>query len=222
MSIPTEVRGGTYMRGLAEVRVIDDAELRIKFDEIEGVYTVPYDMGTVGMVENGIYRVSLSSDGSQLFGIVPAKGTYVVRYGGMVSSNGELPAPKEIKGGPRKTKDGKKTWTAPDYLAFTVLLRVLSANCKKMTIPYQLHYTFERYRDTDETVIPLGTKNFERTATFLQLAGLDFSKDSIPFSDNVLPFLDKLFHERNTRFNIVMKNGYVDEVFEIAPVVDED
>lgn len=221
MAIHTENRGGSYLRGLADVRVRDDAELVIQFEDGDR-FIVPYDMSVVGLVDDGKYRVSLSSDGSTLFGIVPANGTFVVRYDGMVAAKGELPTPKMITGGPRKTKDGKKTWIAPDYLAFTVLLRIVSANCKRMTIPYQLNYSFEQYKDTDETSIPLGTKAFERTATFLQLAGMDFNKDSIPFSENVLPYLDKLFSTRNTKFQVVVKNGYIDSAFELAPILEDD
>jgi hypothetical protein len=220
MAIHTETRGGSYLRGLADVRVRDDAELVIQFEDGDR-FTVPYDMSAVGMIEDGKYRVSLSSDGAQLFGIVPASGTYIVRYDGMVAAKGELPAPKMITGGPRKTKDGKKTWIAPDYLAFTVLLRIVSAKNKRMTVPYQLNYSFEQYKDTDETVIPLGTKPLERTATFLQLAGMDFNRDSIPFSENVLPYLDELFRDRNAKFQVVLKNGYVDQAFELAPELDD-
>jgi hypothetical protein len=221
MAIHTENRGGSYLRGIADVRVRDDAELIIQFEDGDK-YTVPYDMSAVGLVDDGKYRVSLSSDGSQLFGITPAAGTYIVRYAGMVASKGELPTPKLIEGGPRKTRDGKKSWNAPDYMAFTVLLRIVSANCKRMTIPYQLNYSFEQYKDTDETSIPLGTKQYERTATFLQLAGMDFNVDSIPFSENVLPYLDKLFGDKNNKFQVVLKNGYVDQAFELAPVLDSD
>lgn len=221
MAIHTETRGGSYLRGLADVRVRDDAELVIQLEEGER-YVVPYDMSAVGEVTDGRYRVSMSSDGSTLFGITPSTGTFIVRYDGMVGQEGKLPTPKLVQGGPRKTRDGKKTWLAPDYLAFTVLLRVLSKNCKRMIIPYQLNYSFEQYKDTNETVIPLGTKMLERTASFLQLAGMDFNTDSIPFSDNILPFLDDLFASRNTKFQVVLKNGYVDQAFELAQVLDED
>lgn len=223
MAIHTETRGGSYKRGLADVRVRDDAELVIKLDGDDGgTFVVPYDMAKIGIVTDGLYRVSLSSDGSQLFGINPEKGTYIVRYNGMVSSQGQLPAPKLVHGGLRHKKDGKGTFTVPDYLAFTVLLRVVSATCKRMTIPLQLNYSFEQYKTTNETVIPLGTKPLEKTAKFLELAGMDFTKDTIPWSDNVLPYLDELFQERNTKFQVVMKNGYVDEMFEMAPELDED
>jgi len=220
MAVHTEVRSGSYIRGLADIRIRDDAELIILMDDGER-YVVPYDMSQTGEIKEGTYRVSLSSDGSKLFGITPAKGTYIVRYDGMVAKDGELSEPKLMKGGTRKRKDGKGTWEAPDYLAFTVLLRIVSVVCKGMTIPFQLNYSFEQYRDTDETVIPLGNKNLERTATFLQLAGMDFTVDSIPFSENVLPFIDKLLKSRNMKFQVAIKNGYVDEIFELAPALDD-
>jgi len=221
MAIHTEVRtSGSYIRGLADVRIRDDAELIILMEDGDR-YILPYDMSEVGVITDGTYRVTLSTDGSKLFGLVPAKGTYIVRYDGMAVKEGELPSPKLIKGGQRKRKDGKGTWDAPDYLAFTVLLRIASKICKGMTIPLQLNYTFEQYRDSDETVIPLGTKAFERTANFLQTAGMDFTTDSIPFSDNVLPFIDKLLLGRNKKFQVTIKNGYVEDVIELAPELED-
>ena len=222
MAIHTEVRAGSYIRGVADVRVRDDSELVIRMADSDLVYTVPYDMNKSGLVEDGMYRITLASDGSQLFGIVPLSGQFIVRYDGMVAQEGQLPTPKEVKGGERKRKDGKGKWMAPDYLAFTVLLRVLSVNNKRMTIPFQLNYSFEQYKDTNETNIPLGNASLDRTDNFLRTAGMDYSTDVIPWSSNVLPAVDKLLRERNVKFSIIMKNGYVDQVFPVPPVVADD
>lgn len=220
MPIPTETRGGTYIRGLADVRIRDDAELLIKMDEDGRIFTIPYVVSELGTIAEGRYRVSIGSDGSKLFGIVPEKGTYIVRYNGMVAQEGSLPVPKLIEARVCKKKAGG-TWTAPAKLVFTVLLRVLSVSHKRLTIPLPLDYSFEQYKDSNETLIPLGSKSLEKTAKFVEMAGLDFTKDTIPWSENVLPFLDELFRDRNTKFQIVLEKGYVESIIPMPSELDD-
>ena len=223
MAIPTEVRSGSYIKGLAEVRIRDDAELVIVMDENGAKYTIPYDASDIGDIVNGRYRVTVSSDGTKIFSITPVDGTFIVRYDGMVTQDGNLPMPKLMKGGERKSKNGKGTWIAPDYLAFTVLLKVISNPNKRIKIPYNLNYSFEQYLDTKETLIPIGSSPLERTEKFLRVAGYDFSTDSIPWSENVLPAVDDTLTDRAVKFQVFMKNGYVDDIAPMPPILsDED
>lgn len=221
MAIPTEKRGGTGKKGMAEVRVKEDMDmLVIKFDDSDDLIKVEYDPTKVGYVSNGRYRVSMSASGDKIFGMTPEKGTYIVRYDGMVAKEGQVPSPFVVKGGERKRKDGG-TFKAEDYLAFTVLLRIVSKENKGVHLPVQLTYSFEQYKDTGETLILLGRVAYERTAQFLEYAGIDFNTDTIPYSENILPWIDETLQKRNVKFQVSLKDGYVDDMFQLAKELDD-
>jgi hypothetical protein len=62
----------------------------------------------------------------------------------------------------------------------------------------------------------------QKLEEFLLVAGLDFASDEIPFSENVLPYLEKLLLSRGKKLVVSLSpEGWVDTIVE-APDMGEE
>jgi hypothetical protein len=156
----------------------------------------------------------MSGDGSELYSIRPNDGSVVLNFDRFSAKKDELPQPKIQKGGPREY-NGKK-WFAKDKLVFTAIFKIVSKKYKTMEVPYVLDYTFRQWEDTTDVVIPMGNKKCDQVIEFLKLCGWDEEADSIPWSDNVLPFLEKVLRVKQKPILAVLKNGWIDSISEFS------
>jgi len=200
--------GGNYIQGIGKL-VIDGDKVLINID---GKTYSDVEKSTLpeGAVSGEEYSFRLSGDGSELYSIRPVEASVVVKFDRFAASKNELPMPRIQKGGP-KEYNGKK-WYAQDKLVFTAILKIVSKRYRGMEIPYIMDYTFKQWEDSEDTVIPYGSKRKDQVVEFLKLFGWDEEQDSIPFSDNVLPFLEKLLKARGTKVLATIKNGYIDSI----------
>lgn len=219
MAIRTKNKSSNGMKGLAEVRVLNDY-LRVIFKADGDTYQVKKDGWER---ESGIYNVTLNKANDQIaFASPPGRNDpYLVKFlefsnrvGASESSPG-VPEPKIDPGGPRTGKNGQ-TYYAEDRLVFRAKLVVVEkGQYKGLNIVYTLPYIF-----TQDDVIPTLTM-FEGTAgqrkvleDFLRLTGLDMVNDEIPWSGNVLPWLearlqasDVIFQARLNEKGFIAKEG---------------
>lgn len=208
-----EEKGGSYIQGEGQVVVQGD---RVIITIADRSYAdVPKSALPEGIVSGETYRVRLSGDGTELYSICPVSASVVVMFDRFASKKDEPPSPRIQKGGPREY-NGKK-WTADDKLVFTPILKVASKRFKGMEIPYVLDYTFRQFENTKDTVIPYGSKQKNKVLDFLRLFGWDDQEDVIPFSDNVLPFLQNLLHAKGTKVLATIKGGYISEISAFDP-----
>lgn len=200
--------GGNYIQGIGELTIDGDKVIIImndqRYTDIEKS-TLPE-----GVVSGEKYSFRLSSDGGELYSIRPIEASVVVKFDRFASSKDEPPQPKIQKGGPREY-NGKK-WMAQDKLVFTAILKITSKRYRGMEIPYILDYTFKQWENTTDTVIPYGSKRKDQVIEFLKFFGWDEEEDSIPYSDNVLPFLQKLLKARGVKVLATVKNGYIESI----------
>jgi hypothetical protein len=126
---------------------------------------------------------------------------------GFAHAEDTLPAPKRYEGMGRK-KNGE---TFPyNFEGFNVLVEIQEGAWAGTVYPSMLRYLFTDAGDGETCGIRTGGKHAQILANFLENAGLDFDVDTIPLSDNVLPWLESELVSRGARFMIVVGNGYVD------------
>ncbi len=155
----------------------------------------------------------VSGDKKKLYSVRPLVGSFFVKVVGFAHAEDTLPAPKRYEGMGRK-KDG--TTFPYNFEGFNILVEIQEGSWIGTIYPSMLRYLFTDAGDGETCGIRTGGKHAQILANFLENAGLDFDVDTIPLSDNVLPWLESELVSRGARFMIVVGNGYIDS-FAPAP-----
>jgi hypothetical protein len=102
------------------------------------------------------------------------------------------------------------------FEGFTALLKVVRGNWEGVIIPTMLRYNFTDAGDGESTGIKGTGKYSQQLSQFLEFGGIDFDTDTIPLSENVLPWIEKTLTDRSKTFMVVVNDGYV-SAFAPAP-----
>lgn len=158
-------------------------------------------------VKAGKLFVALTSDETEILSVRPINALVKAKFLHFATQNeDEPPAPVEKQGGTATRKDGTKFSYDP-YLAFMPVLKIVSPEYEGMTVPCFMRYLF--VDDGDGGVaIKGGGKNADLLESFLDVTGV-LDKE-IPYSDNILPKLQKLILRQGNTFMVMLKGGYVD------------
>lgn len=195
-------------QGVANVRVLGKT-VNINF-ETGDVYEVTKEAW--GDHPAGEYIVTLSKDGNKVVGVKPTAGTYIVHLKEFSNRVNGVPEPKIQRGGERTNQKGGK-YFVPDKQVFHALLEVEDEGHRfdGLNILAILPYGFEQLPGTNVAMINVeGSRDMERIELFLRYTGLDFNTE-IPFSINVLPWLEQQLLNANTSFMVTTnKDGFID------------
>ena len=186
--------------------------VRVDLDE-GGSFDIPKSNAPDYLIDNvkdtkvRRFDIGLSSDTTRLSKLSPLNGSFVVGFLGF-SRGGRGPESPPIP----KTGTGKYG----EYRHMSALLQILmnaDNGFKGMRTYGWLHYKFAEAEEDGEIVAATWGHGIQSTRLngFLQGIGLDFEVDSIPWSDNTLPFIEDEGVERAVPFTIKMKDGWVEE-----------
>lgn len=206
MPIPVSL-GSKGSTGAAEVTVTS-TKIRVVFQGTGQTIDVLREDAPDYMI-SGKQIVSLSGDNNRIFSAKPSGGSYVCKFIGLWSREGEPPTPKKV---PAKSGVSKgKPYQIPEHLEFTALFEIQSPKkWKRYQLSQNLFYAFSEYEGGITQIKGNGSKKLEE---FLQVCGMDFVSDDIPFSENVLPYVEKLLLERNHKVIISLNpDGWVDSI----------
>lgn len=204
--------------GVADVRVGKNT-VKVQFEE-SGIV---YDLTKEGWKEergSGKYIATLTKDNKKILSLKPVQGTYIFEFDSFGNRINEIPEPAVQPGGPRQSKDGSKRWFAPDSLVWRVNLKVVSEGLYEgLTVMYQLPYIFAAVPGTPNTQL-LGNsrKQLEQVEEFFRAVGFDLVNREIPFSINVLPWLEKTLQQVNTPFLAkINEKGFMSDLSVLPP-----
>ena len=150
--------------------------------------------------KKGNWFVTLTSEGDGIMGLRPNNAMCKAKFSQFVAGEDDIPVPflKESKFG------------GDDYLAFIALLS-LGGEYKGMVQPFFMIYKFAEY---DGNLVIKGTgRSADMLQGFLEACGV-WDQD-IPFSDNVLPTLQKMILVESKVFGLTIKDGWVDSIMEL-------
>lgn len=210
-------------RGLAELVRLSADKVRIDFEKTEKLAeesfnlivsfgedgTIPEYVPVRKMKDNAKIRVSatMNEDGTALLFAVPASGEFDAKLDKFNAPEGQEPV--------AETKPGKKPGTS--YKTFSVLIEIISGVWKGAKYFYSMYPNFGRDDDGNLAVSGSGSGS-DALFDFMEATGL--VEQTIPFSENPLPELQKLALEENRAFRIIVAKGWIDRI--VAPLGEED
>ena len=222
MAIPTKNKSSNGMKGVAEVRVLNDY-LRVIFKADGDTYQVTKNGWTR---PSGVFNVTLSKAQDEIKFVSPPGRSepYMVKFlefanrVGASDSNPGVPEPKIEPGGMRQGRNGPY-YEADKLVARAKLVVVEGQNegiYKGLNIVLTIPYIFAQYPGSMITMLEGTSGQRRQVETFLTTAGMDMVNDEIPWAGNVLPFLeaklqaaDKIFGVRLNERGYVEKDGLV-------------
>lgn len=198
--------------GIAKVKAQKDGGIKFQLKDEDKIWTiesknVPDEYKTM----SGVFAITVSEDKSKLFRMYPHQGSFKCKFVGFVAQEGKDPEPRV------------KTGKFGTYQTAIASLKIIDGIYTGMIIPYILSFNLE---DMDGiTAIKGGGKAAKKFADFLDAIGC--WEEVIPFSENILPTIQKRALKANKTVLVMVKEGWVDSaVREDAPnfgdLEDED
>lgn len=212
---------GTWERGES-----GKAKIRLKKVNNKGVVLVKFEeSGNVhkfrrtrdlAKLKPGTWYIQLSGDESEIYAYRPYSGNFKGKVDSFVAREGEEPRPKVKE---YKNKDGHEY----SITSFTVLLEIVEPeDVSGLKIPLILRYNFREAEDKGKSVVGLPDRG--RHSKFLEefcdLTGV-WKSGPMEYSDNVLPELEKRILKADQPFMFIMKDGWVDTLYEADEPLDE-
>jgi hypothetical protein len=215
MAIPTKNKSSNGMKGLAEVRVLNDY-LRVIFKADGDTYQVTKNGWDR---PSGIYNVTLSKANDEIKFVSPPGRSepYLVKFlefanrVGASETNPGVPEPKIEPGGMRQGRNGPY-YEADKLVARAKLVVVSKGEYKGLNIVLTIPYIFAQYQGTMITMLEGTAGQRTQVERFLTTAGMDMVNDEIPWAGNVLPFLEAKLQAAGKVFGVRLnERGYVDK-----------
>ncbi len=215
MPIRLSTSGSYGETGVADVAVTPK-KIRVVFEDDNLVFDIlPEDAPPY--IISGRQIVTLTGDNAQILSARPVGGSHFVKFERFTAKENEPPLPKVREANRVVLKDGRK-WEVPAGLDFVSVFKIVQGKWKGYELIHKIPYAFQEFEGTGETqIVGFGSK---RCAELLQLCGVNFESDTIPFSDNVLPFLQKLFIQRSRLLTAKVEEGWIKTLFEAPEFYD--
>lgn len=158
-------------------------------------------------VQPGKFFVSLSSDRKKITGMKPISGSFSGHIKNFIAKEGEKPTPKTRAGqyGP--------------YEVFASIIEILKPEKYAgmnvyLELPYKFVPTMKKFGNEMKEIagIPISKSASVGMLEDYILATKAADVGPIPYSDNVLPTLQKRILRQDAEFEFVMKNGWVSAI----------
>lgn len=210
-------------RGLAELVRLNADMVRIDFEKTDKLEaqsfnlkvsfgedgTIPEYVPVKKMKDNAKIRVSatMNEAGDALLFAVPASGEFDAKLDKFNAPEGQEPV--------AETKPGKKAGTS--YKTFSVLIEIVTGVWKGAKYFYSMYPNFGKDEDGNLAVSGTGSGS-DALFDFMEATGV--VEQTIPYSENPLPTIQKLALEENRMFRIIVAKGRIDRI--VAPLSEED
>lgn len=206
-------------RGEAQVKG-DKKTIKLRFTKSKNTFAFRRTRDTKNL-RPGRWYVQLSSDESEIFSFHPWSGSFKGRVLEFAAKDGEPPVPK-VKKVDFTNDEGKHI--KYQYQYFIVVIEIVDP--KKLagvTIALRLNYNFLEAKDEQgRSIVGLMSKGARTKdlGEFLQITGADTKP--MKWKDNILPVLEKRILRADREFNFIVKDGWIDTLYQVDEPVTED
>lgn len=179
----------------SEKGVSDKAEVTVSADKVivklqssGQIYTIFPEDCPRWLQKSGVYNITLNAGGSKILSCRPGKpGSYFAFF-----SRFAFPEPRLVEESIGKKADGQ-TFKIERHLEFIPVFAITGGEYNGFEVSMKLWYTFRPVGNPAIVAVPSKGK----VLNFLIAAGLDLQNDTIMWSDNILPDLEKLLTSKN-------------------------
>lgn len=208
---PVKIEGE---KGVKVLWRTDEGEVRQKAVKLSNVFE-DTRKDIIQVVKNdyeGEFVITFNVDGSSVVNFHPSNGQFKVKVSEFISAEDEPPKPKVYTG-----KYG-------DMVKFNVLLELTEPEALEgIEFVHQMFY--EKFvsienPETGETETgfsspPGKSKHCDMLADFCDATGV-WEFGAIPWSDNILPELERRIMRLEREFMVILNGGWVEHIYEIA------
>lgn len=218
MGLDFRQKSGYGPNGLAEVRLLKE-KVKVIFEDGD-IYELPLDSWPEGRPA-GNYTVGLNKDRTDISFVKPPGGkTWYARFKEFKRDGSDIPVPYVEHGGKVMTnKDGGK-WVTEDEMRAKYVFSILDPGgmYDDLTLTGNIPYIFEEKVGTSTAELVGKKGQLGRLEKFLRVTGFDFVNDTIQYSPNVLPQLERMLQEKGAIFSVTTnEKGFIAEMAEIPP-----
>jgi len=203
----------TFEKGeRGEAQVIGDKKtIKLRFVESGNKHTFRRTRDTAKL-RPGRWYVALNGDETEIWSFSPWSGQFTAKVSRFAAKEGEKPTPKLYEG---------KDWKTYN---FTVILEIVEP--KKyagVEIPHFLKYNFIESEEDGRPAVGLLSKGSrtQQLAEFLDITGA-WNRGPMKWMDNVLPAFEKRILREGKEFNMIVKDGRIDTLFQMNEPEEED
>jgi hypothetical protein len=206
--MPVPVEKSEALTGQARVQM-DERFVYVTFlEKQDKTYRIFREDCPSYLVNHGACTViiSMPTDGTKIYNARPIKGTHPVK---IVEFKHEKDKPPMVKVQQGRMWEGKRI---PDQVVFDVILGIEYGEYKGFQLSYRAPYAFKEFTaEGGQVVAGISGKGMERCSLFCEKFGMDFAIDTIPMSDNILPWLEQFFLKKGKVVLAELNDkGYVD------------
>lgn len=220
---PPKVDSGfTYgERGAAETRLSENKkEILIRFRDSGKKFRVRRTKELAKLFP-GKWYIQLTADEDEIQNFRPLSGNFKGVTEKFASKEGEEPKPKTA---PVKytLKDGKEV--SYEKVSFWVLIKILEPEkYAGIVVSKEFRYNFREAIVDGKSVVGFMSKG-DRTKEleeYCDLTGV-WNRGPMPWKDNILPDVQKRILRENQPFMFLMKDGWIDTLYEATPDEESD
>jgi len=155
----------------------------------------------------------LSYDETRIYYLGPWHGLYPARFFGFPRRDDQPPKYYHKEGGERRTRDGRRYYES-NRLLFTAIFEITTGDMKGAHPAKTYDYLFEPDEDGLAKIVGTG-KRGRRLVEFMRLCGFDFQGDSVEFTNNILPALEKILLDKKAQFMLQFEDGWINELLDL-------
>lgn len=225
MPIPVRTTSNRGPTGVAQVRIMsrivkvqfDDGDLYefSKEDCPDELLNAPFAKKS-DPVE---LSVSLSPDGGTIFNVRPASASHIVKFNRFTAPRDQSPTPKLVERQVKQRRKDGRSFVIDEHFEYFGLLEIVAGNYEGMDLLYSMWYLWV---DEDGIARLEGpNRRVQENIDLLRFAGVDLNEDTIPYTDNVIPYLESLLQRLDTPFLANLNGrGWIDSISALPEGVD--
>lgn len=154
-------------------------------------------------VREGECYVSLDEHNTKILSIRPPAKAYYGKFVGFWAKDGELPIYRQI---PYSPPNKVRNFEIPAHLETTAQFKIIDdKKWEGFIVTMPVVYCFVDYMQSG--VVALKGWGSKKAEEFLVQCGIDFMKDTIPYSENILPTLQDMLREKDVKLLLTIKEG---------------
>lgn len=217
MPIPIRTTSNRGPSGVAQVRVMSRL-VKVQFKDGD-LYEFPKEDCPDELLNAPFAKksdpvelsVSISQDGGTIFNARPAAGSHIVKFSRFTAARDQSPTPKLVERQVKQRRSDGRSFVIEEHFEYFALLGIAAGKFEGMELLYSMWYLW--VDDDGIALLEGANKRIQENMDLLRYGGVDVNEDTIPYSDNIIPYLETLLKGLDTPFLANLNGrGWIDSI----------